>query len=67
MNGSQDEINQGPVYEGYTASPTYDALTLPPTLIDNTGFSIAPGGNQDLPKPNGLDSDEPRIIDRKKD
>jgi hypothetical protein len=49
------------------AGHAYDAST-PTGMIDEMGLPVA--GNQDppkSPKPQDLDIDEPRIIDRKKD
>jgi hypothetical protein len=68
MNEPDGGINLGPVYDGYTYGPTYDASPFPTGMIDEMGLPVAPSGNQDPPKPPkplGLDSDEPKIIDRK--
>ena len=65
---NEEGVNQTFVYEGTTAGHTYDAATPPMGMIDGMGFPIAPSGNQGPPKPlmpQILDSDEPKIIDRK--
>ena len=46
--------------------PQYDTSTGPMTTYDENGLPV--GGKQDPPKPlnpQGLDSDDPEIIDRK--
>ena len=65
MNDPEDGVNLGPVYDGYTAGATYDASTIPITVIDETGFPVRSGGNPDPPKAQGHDCDEPTIVDRK--
>jgi hypothetical protein len=57
---SENEINLGLVYEGYTASAQYDCSGRLPPIID--------GGQQPVPQQNPTDPpdccDPPTIIDR---
>ena len=68
MNEPESGVNLGPVYDGDTVGPTYDAGPLVPPMIDEMGLPVAENqGPPKRPEPHDLDIDEPRIIDRKKD